>query len=147
MVIGERFAWGHLPKTGGDATLALFRLFPELIARADDRGTNRKHDAFAEHEEEIRGKVLVLNIRRLPSWMLSLAHHEARHGLYPDYQPLRMPSRDEIAERTCADEMLRQFTARGATRIDRWLRTEHLRQDFLGFITEITQLSKERARS
>ena len=31
MVIGEHFVWGHMPKTGGEATRAMFALLPELI--------------------------------------------------------------------------------------------------------------------
>ena len=146
MVIGERFAWAHLPKTGGDATLGLFQLFPDLILHADARGTNSKHDSFQAREAEIRGKLLTLNIRRLPAWMLSLAQHEAKHGLYPDYRPLPLACADEIAERTSADAMLREFTSCGRLPIDRWLRTEHLRQDFLAFLREFTTLSKEQVR-
>ena len=43
MVIGERFAWGHLQKTGGDATWELFRLFPDLVVFADPRNIEAKH--------------------------------------------------------------------------------------------------------
>jgi hypothetical protein len=35
MVIGERFAWGHLQKTAGNATLGMFHLFPDLVLDAD----------------------------------------------------------------------------------------------------------------
>ena len=40
LLVGERFVWAHLPKAGGDATAAMFRLFPHLIVHADDTGTN-----------------------------------------------------------------------------------------------------------
>ena len=35
MVIGKSFVWAHLGKTGGNTTLRLFQLFPELIEHAD----------------------------------------------------------------------------------------------------------------
>ena len=39
MVVGERFAWAHLPKTGGGTTRALFGLFPGLALFADSGDT------------------------------------------------------------------------------------------------------------
>lgn len=144
MVIGEKFAWGHLGKTGGDAALHLFRLFPELLARADDAETNAKHALFSAHEQAIVGKLLALNLRRLPAWILSYSHHKAKRGLHPAYRPLPMMTADEMARCTAADETLAWFTGNGRFRIDRWLRTEYLRWDFLSFISEFTEVSTER---
>ena len=67
MVIGEHFVWGHMPKTGGEATRAMFALLPELIVYADESHTFEQHTTFVEREEKVRGKMLALNIRRLPS--------------------------------------------------------------------------------
>jgi hypothetical protein len=141
MVIGPQFAWVHLPKTGGDATLAMFRLFPELILHADDSSTNAKHDPFEAHADEVGGKLLVMNIRPIGSWMLSYAHHIARAGLFPDYTPLPMPSREELAESTVPDAMLSYLLGNGRFRVDRWFRTEHLRKDFERFVCEFTHVS------
>ena len=55
MVIGERFAWAHLPKTGGSATLELFKLFPELIVFGDFEESNAKHTLFSEREDQVAG--------------------------------------------------------------------------------------------
>src|SRR5215212_3736115 len=55
MVIGERFAWAHLPKTGGTATVELFQLFPELIVHGDFEDTNEKHTRFDERPKEVEG--------------------------------------------------------------------------------------------
>ena len=57
MVIGERFAWAHLQKTGGSATFAMFRLFPELIVFADPAEDRDKHSSFGAREDLIAGKV------------------------------------------------------------------------------------------
>jgi hypothetical protein len=146
MVIGERFAWGHLPKTGGDAALALFRLFPRLLVRADDSTVNAKHDLFSAHEEEVRGKLLVMNIRRLPSWILSWAQHRARRGIFPKYKPLPMWSPAEMADSSEADARLNLYLANGRFEVDRWLRTEYLRSDFLEFISELTPISEDERR-
>ena len=146
MVIGERFAWGHLEKTGGDATVELFLALPELVRFADPPSSEEKHTAFPVRAEQIRGKVLALNMRRLPSWVLSRALHRARYGEYPDYEPLPMMSPQEMAESLDADQRLLEFTDNQQLTIDRWLRTEFLADDFLAFVSEFTEVPKAKRR-
>jgi hypothetical protein len=111
MVIGERFAWAHLPKTGGDTTRALFCLFPGLVHHADPSDTNDKHATFSERSEAVAGKTLAMNFRRLPAWVLSRAHHVAREGLWPDYRPQPIRSARALAESSLPDERLLHFTS------------------------------------
>jgi hypothetical protein len=147
MVIGERFAWGHLPKTGGEATRSMFDLFPGLILFADPRGTAEVHMTFRERTGEIEGKVLAMNIRRLPAWILSREQHKARWGLAPDRVPTPMDSPEEMAASSFPDDRLETFLEHGAFRIDRWLRMERLADDFLAFISEFTDVPPDvRAR-
>jgi SAM-dependent methyltransferase len=146
MVIGEQFAWGHLEKTGGDATIELFLVLPELVRFADPPSSEEKHTAFPSRAEEIQGKVLALNIRRLPSWVLSRALHRARYGEYPDYEPLPMMSPQEMAESVDADQRLLEFMDHHELTIDRWLRTEFLAHDFLAFASEFTEVSEAQRR-
>jgi hypothetical protein len=75
MVIGERFAWAHLPKTGGMATERMFRLFPALIVFADPDDTDEKHATFRARRRMLNGKLLAMNLRRLPFWVLSRAQY------------------------------------------------------------------------
>ena len=146
MVIGERFAWGHLEKTGGDATVELFLAVPELVRFADPPSSEEKHTAFPSRAQEIRGKVLALNMRRLPSWVLSRALHRVRYGEYPDYEPLPMMSPRQMAESSDADQRLLEFTDDRALTIDRWLRTEFLADDFLAFVSEFTEVPEAKQR-
>jgi SAM-dependent methyltransferase len=146
MVIGEGFAWGHLEKTGGDATVDFFLAVPELIRFADPPSSAEKHTLFPSRSEDIRGKVLALNIRRLPSWMLSKALHESRYGAYPDYEPLPMSSPQQMAESSAGDRRLSDFTGNQELAIDRWLRTEFLADDFLAFISEFTDVPDAKQR-
>lgn len=134
MVIAERFAWGHLPKTGGDATLCMFHYFPKLVTFADDRRAESKHAPFASREAEVRDKLLVLNIRRLPAWTISWFQHQFRYNGRP------MPSPREMSESTMGDQMVSLFADHGRFNIGRWLRMENLSQDFLSFIGEYTQV-------
>jgi hypothetical protein len=85
MVIGERFAWVHMPKTGGDATYQMFAAVPGLIRFSDPLDSNDKHASFWERESEVAGKQLVMNIRRLPAWTLSAAHQTATVGVYREF--------------------------------------------------------------
>lgn len=147
MVIGDRFAWGHLEKTGGDATLQLFGEVPEVVRFADPFDTHDKHCPFRDRESDVRGKLLALNIRRLPAWILSKAQHMAQHGIYPDYEPGAMASPMEMAETTDPDQRLAAFTDNGRFPIDRWLRAEFLAEDFLAFVSEFTEVAESRRRT
>ena len=137
MVIGQTFAWGHLPKTAGNATVAMFGLFPDLVLSAEPAG---KHVPFASREEQIGDRMLVGNLRRLPNWTLSWAHwraHPERDVVHPLDSPAVMASVPR------ADQILAVFTDQGRLHIDRWLRTEHLAKDFTAFVGELRELSDE----
>jgi hypothetical protein len=137
VVVGERFAWAHVPKTGGDATQAMFEAVPGLVVFADPTDSNDKHLAFSNRRELVGGKLLVMNIRRLPAWILSASHHNARAGIHPEYRPLPMPSPEEMAENTEGSGALWWMTDGGQIRIDRWLRTEHLEEDVLSLLKDL----------
>ena len=144
MVIGKSFAWGHLGKTAGETTGELFQLFPELVVTADRIGTQEQHTSFLDRRSEIRGKELALNIRRLPSWMLSYHMHRAKWGVYPAFEPQPMMSPLEIAQDDVADEHLAHFTGGGELKIAHWLRVEHLAHDFLAFVGQYLEVSAAR---
>jgi hypothetical protein len=144
MVIGERFAWAHLPKTAGIATAKLFDLFPELIVFSDPEDTNDIHTPFSERAEQVQGKLLAMNFRRLPAWVLSRAQHVARWGIHPDYKPIPMDPPEKLAESPFPDSRIQIFTDEGRIRIDRWLRAESITEDFLGFISDFTEVTGER---
>lgn len=147
MVIGGGFAWAHMPKTGGDATLAMFELFPDLVEFADPGDSNDKHASFRDRATQTRGKLFVMNIRRLPAWVLSRAQHAARRGIYPDYEPIPMASADELATSSFPDSRLMIHSDEGRFWPDRWLRMETLAADFLDFVSSLREVSDaERAR-
>lgn len=147
MVIGRRFAWAHLPKTGGDATRAMLCAVPGLVSFADPADSNDKHMPFFGREQEVTGKLLVMNIRRLPAWAVSGAQHRARHGLYPDYRPGPLESPGQITSRTDADDLLRWMTDHGRFEIDRWLRMESLQDDLLALLADLGERSPEAERA
>lgn len=147
MILTEQFAWAHLPKAAGDATHAMLTAIPGLVVRAAPLDSNEKHDAFWQHEEEIAGKLRVMNIRRLPSWALSAAHHKAASGLWPDFEPLPMPTPDEMAENRGPDDLLRWMTDGPRLAVDRWLRVESLADDLLALLSEVGRATPEAERA
>jgi hypothetical protein len=143
VVIGRRFAWAHLPKTAGDATASMLASVPGLIEFADPLDSNDKHLPFFAREAEVEGKLLVMNIRRLPAWALSGAQHKAAHGVHPAYTRLPLETFDEITSRTDADDLLRWMTDHGRLGVDRWLRAETLEHDVLGLLSELGELTPQ----
>lgn len=147
MVITERFAWAHLPKTGGDATYRMFASVSGLVRFADPLDSNDKHETFWNREQAIAGKLRVMNIRRLPHWALSAAHHKATAGLFPERLPLPLPSAEEMADSTDPDDLLRWMTDGPRLAVDRWLRTEFLRSDVLALLDDLGELTAEARES
>jgi len=146
VVIGAAFAWAHLPKTAGDTTHAMLTAVPGLATFADPPESNDKHLPFFAREAAVSGRLLVMNIRRLPAWTLSAAHHRATHGVHPEYRPLPLETPDEIADKTDADDLLRWMTDHGRFAVGRWLRTEALLQDVLGLLDELGVLDRRARR-
>jgi len=136
MIIGREFVWAHLGKAGGEMTHALFNLFPDVIEFADEVHTPAQHQAFQDRADQVAGRKRVLNIRRLPSWMLS--HHvwKSVYGLEPHFKPEPILSPLQIADSDVADRFLSRYRPPEDPRIDVWLRTEHIVDDFLTFIQE-----------
>jgi hypothetical protein len=143
VVIGERFVWAHLPKTAGDATSAMLGTVPGLVRFADPPDSNDKHLPFFAREAEIAGKLRVMNIRRLPAWSLSAAHHRAAYGVHPDYRPAPLETPDEIVSKTDPDDLLRWMTDHGRLDVQRWLRAERLEDDVLALLDELGVLTPE----
>lgn len=146
VVITDQFAWAHLPKTGGDATREMLSAIPGLVRFADPADSNDKHTPFFGREREIAGKLLVMNIRRLPAWMVSGAHHKAAYGEFPDYRAQPLQTGDQMSRSTDAEGLLRWMTDRGRFEVDRWLRAEALADDLLALLSELSLLSDDSRR-
>ena len=146
MVIGRDFAWAHLPKAAGTATLAMFELFPDLVEFADPADSGDQHATFADRAAQVEGKLLSLNIRRLPAWVLSRAHQVALRGLAPDFRPSALRSPHELSRSDLPDQRLVLFTGNGRFAVDRWLRVEALADDFLALVCELRDPSPDERR-
>lgn len=161
MVIGERFAWGHIGKTGGDAAAAYFAaLGLNLeIDRADDI---HKHDTF-QYRGVVRD-VYALNIRRLPHWVISYYNHHllapvafdtmSSPSVAPGNPEFLLPKDKELfcSKMTNAeidlsvtdlpDRMLKVYTDNDKYKIV-WLRMECLVDDLIRFVNKyVRQLTE-----
>ncbi len=145
MIIGRDFAWGHMGKTGGDAVWAMFQCVPDLIEFAHEPTDPQKHRTFAKMGAT--NKPLVLNLRRLPSLVLSYVNHAFNYGL-DDTMPKGTVVTPEVACHFARPErMINNHTLRGTLPVRHWLRMEELREDFIDWIWTIRDLSEEEEHS
>jgi hypothetical protein len=135
VVITERMVWAHMPKAAGTATQEMLTAVPGLVLFQAPIDSNDKHDTFWAHGEAIEGKLRAMNIRRLASWVLSTAHHKAVSGVWPEFEPLPMPTVEEMVESSGPDDVLRWMT--DGVAVDRWLRMESLSDDVEALLIEL----------
>lgn len=121
----------------------MFNVFPELIQHADPIDSNTKHTLFFARSGDVAHRKLLLNLRRLPEWMLSYCLYTAKLGKYPEYEPMPMLSPRVMSEMGLADQHLSWFTDQGRFQIYYWLRTEYLAEDFLNIIGQFTEVTPD----
>jgi hypothetical protein len=136
VVIGKTFAWGHMGKTGGDATWRLFRCVSDLVGFEHLPEDPEKHQRFTERTD-LSGKRLFLNLRRLPSLVLSYVNHAFHYGLDATTPAGTRMTAEEAVVFPRPEQMIRNHTANGCLDIDRWLRMENLREDFVDLVKTI----------
>jgi hypothetical protein len=146
MVIGEKFAWGHIGKTGGDATAIFFSCFEdELRMHIDGSGDPTKHDYFQDRGISDENRILILNIRRLPSLILSQIYHWNQQDSINFVDDVllngwKLPNEQVL--RTIGDVSIRGYKAN--FKISRWFRCEYLMDDFADFIIDYVPYSREK---
>jgi hypothetical protein len=146
MIVASDFIWLHFPKCAGHAVERALR--QALRGRRDVTFDRRwpHHPGWHEsvtdrewHEQGFarHGRTVICGFRRLPHWMLSRVHFEASRP------PYRTPTRDMLrrgeffhqnGEVGGADQHAVHF---GGSSVDRWIRTEHLAEDFERHFTDI----------
>lgn len=144
MIRSDRFVWQHFPKTGGHAVDQALRELGDAgrLVHDDDAGGARWHDSVAVRQArdvtfDPRERVIISGIRRLPHWILSRVHFDASRSPYLGASR-EMICRGEFYEQSGAvgraDLLVRQFVAGG---VHRWIRTEHLGEDFERVFTDL----------
>lgn len=150
MVIGDKFAWAHIPKTGGDSTHLLFRELENDSLRFIDGP--EKHNSFLR--EGITGIDRISNIRRLPSLLKSWAVHYSQHSKWNPGNENRPFTRDQLLQGMIwwlepytsewklvkFDEVV--FDYYELDKINHWIRTENLLNDFKRVMSAYLDVSK-----
>jgi hypothetical protein len=137
VIIGKKFVWLHFPKCAGhtveQALRSVLRRDREAAFDAPDReGWHESLSARRSQEADApcSGRTVICGFRRLPYWMLSRAHYEASR---PPYHCVTraMLCRGEFFHRNGlagkADDYALYY---GKSDVERWIRTEHLAEDF-----------------
>jgi len=73
MILTEKFVWFHIGKTAGKATIRLIKYVLDEIGESYEQ--LKFHHILTSDDPRVENKLLVSNIRRLPEWYLSYAHH------------------------------------------------------------------------
>lgn len=137
MIVSSNFVWLHFPKSGGHSVDQALRMaLPGQRAAAFDAKTNPGwHDSLQARRArrpdlEVSNQVVICGIRRLPHWMLSAIHYEAS----------RPPYLSATREMLCRGEFFHNNGLTGRaddyalhfldSRVERWIRTEHMAEDF-----------------
>ena len=133
MLLGKDFAWAHIGKTGGDATVVLFSQITDLVVEFDDLSNPCKHHPFRRNGLDPQTyRYWLLNIRRLPSWVISFVQEiRNHHG-----KTFPVPNPRLLSEARLPDRLLADYTDNGRYPIHRWLRMEYLRKDLAEFIDQ-----------
>lgn len=150
MVIGDKFAWVHIPKTGGDSTHLLFRELENDSLRFIDGP--EKHNSF--QREGITDLDRISNIRRLPALLKSWAVHYSQHSKWNPGNKDRPFTREQLLqgmvwwlEPYTSDWKLVKFDEvvfdyYELDKIDFWIRTENLLKDFKKVMSTYLDVSK-----
>ena len=164
MIISNKYVWLHIPKTGGTSVEQMFRIIGGDYLLIDDKMNPRKHDSY-ETKQQITGldltknRVRISNIRRLPEWVLSYNMHKSwkipfsrqdvLKGDINTFFPLphlRPISEKEVVsnweiynQQSTPDKLLKYLTS---DRVDIWLKTENLAEDFLNAIGQYEKITE-----
>jgi len=142
MVITDRLVWLHIPKTAGDATLAMFEKVSCEVRLMHERHDPRKHETLQQAREqfpEVDELAVIVNLRRLPEVALSFFHHMQRHD--PDARFANGRSFADMRFRDYLDYVLEHPDTHsydwhfdhflGDRDPDHWLRVDRLASSFI----------------
>lgn len=140
MIITDKLAWHHLPKTAGTTTDRLFQASALKLLWNDPQNSPLKHLPPSEHPRvadlPLSGQHRLVNFRRLPSWLLSnLQHKRQMMGLDVDCEPMRRGLfwRERQQQWLPADWWLERFAIDETWTL---LRVEALKADFLACLRQ-----------
>ena len=149
MIIGPTFIWLHFPKCAGTRTEQVLRKYfgDDPGIRFDEINPEHViwHQSVREREdatgEDLGGRRVISNIRRLPQWIISrVGYEEMRSSITT---PREMFVHGSFINRQGkvqqADTILKDFTI---VPVDAWIRVDHLAEDFFAAFSPVLDLSR-----
>lgn len=156
MVVSESFIWLHIPKTAGDATLAMFEALRHPFHVLDPHTDPRKHGTLVEAHARApgsEGHAVIANLRRLPDVARSYFHHMQRHA--PDTPFANGRPFAALTFRQYLDHVLRHPDRQsydwhfdhffGPREPDHWLQVETLAESFLSVVGRYVPVPEDAA--
>ncbi len=153
MVICNEFIWLHIPKTAGDATLAMFKLLDHEWAVIDPNTDPEKHGTLADAHARVRESAqlpVIANLRRLPELVLSYFFHMQRHRADEVFANGRSFGQMDFGEFSrylvehpethSYDNVIEGFV--GDRAVDHWIRVSDLSASFVEIIGSIISLDE-----
>lgn len=152
MVIGDEFVWAHLGKAAGNSTLKMFKVIKHALKYFDEIDEHKKHQSFADKEKDmgidLSAKNKILNMRRLPAWVLSHMNFQkmvyqvpfsdrTMEGIINTADPSQLQATGVNFRENNIDDQLRYYDYEN---ISYWLRTEFLAQDFIEVLGKFTEI-------
>jgi len=162
MIIGENFVWSHMPKTGGTTIEYIFNNILDKdklgIVHIDGRDSIQKHDSIWIKEKrlaiDLSNKAHILNIRRMPNWVLSKLNHKNWRipfdknslistivmSFYPvdSLDIIDLEEAWKSLKSHTPDSMLSHFYGCG---VDYWMRTENINEDFISVFSKFFDMT------
>lgn len=144
MIISSNFIWLHIGKAAGTSTRNMFYILKGILDSSIEMNDNMflKHDSISKrcnkYEENFKYSELhlnnldkILNIRRLPSYILSRCEHALKsHNVeYTKDHMLRGLTEGKNVKMYEADNVLRFYLEDTAP--THWIRSEHVNEDFI----------------
>ena len=138
MILGRDFVWLHFPKCAGHAVdqalRGVLRGRSEIVFddQAREAGWHDSVDERLRREPmlDFSNRRIICGFRRLPHWILSRIHYEASRPPYlcaTREMLCRGEFFGELGDVGKADDFAAYYAA---GKVERWVRTEHLAEDF-----------------
>ncbi len=148
MIIGPNFIWLHFPKCAGTRTEQVIRKYygTDPTLRFDEINPDRViwHQSVREREEatgeDLRGRRVICNIRRLPHWIISRVGYEGMRSNISTPREMFVHGSfiNRWKEIQNADTILSDFTI---VPVDAWIRVDHIVSDFSAAFAPVLDIS------
>jgi len=153
MIVSDKFVWCHIGKAAGTTTSCMFYIIKDAIDHNIDMNEQGflKHDSIKKRvtfyndkkskytEEYLNTLDKILNIRRLPNYIMSIANHGNKYHNFDINKKLLLNGYYNNHKNSHVDEILKFYIEDKEPTY--WLRTENINKDFINVIKNYYNLN------